>query len=105
MNDWGSAAFFGIYFDLATNRFGTYGFYNRNRDPNTPISPQDDLEALIKSAFLMLFNLPVPHPDFDKDIDKFWNTFFRQGTIWKEAIQKCEACDYIGLQNLFVKMK
>jgi hypothetical protein len=102
LNDWGSAC---SPISTAINRYGTYGFYDKHRDPNNPISPSDDLVALVKSAYLMLFNLPAPHPQIDQNVDDFWKKLFREDTIWEEANDKCKTCDYTGLQDLFVKIK
>jgi hypothetical protein len=103
LNDWGSAA----TIPTSINRYGTYGFYN-NQSKNRkiiPISPSDDLAALVKSAYLMLFNLPAPHPQYDLNVDTFWNKLFRAGTIWEVANDLCKDCDYKGLQDLFISLK
>lgn len=103
LNDWSSA----VPIKAATNRYGTYGFYDNRRSPDIPITPSDDLNALVKSAYLMLFNVPAPHPQYDLSscLDTFWDKLFREGTIWKAAIDMCRSCDYDGLQSLFSGLK
>ncbi len=99
--DWGSAT----SISSAINRCGTYGFYNKDRNSSMPISPSDDLGALVKSAYLMLFNLPAPHPQYDREVNTFWKKLFRVGTIWEVATGMCKDCDYGGLKNLFINLK
>ena len=84
----------------------TFGFYDNPTTPEAPtmtVSPKDDLRALVKSAYLMLFNSSAPHPDLD--VTLFWRNRLREDTIWKEAMDYCDDLDYDRLQSLFITIK
>jgi hypothetical protein len=102
LNDWGSAV---KKSDQLVRYEGTYGFGSR---PSTGLhvpSPKDDLVALARSAYLMLFNHRPPHPDVDTDIDAFWNYRFNQNTIWREILSCTNNLDYDRLCVLYIQIK
>jgi hypothetical protein len=107
LNDWSSAIPFPN--DLIPFH-GTYGFYREsdiilleNSKYHYPTATTD-LIAMIRSIYLMIFNLPAP-TYIVSDIDEFWNSFFRTNTIWHEALKFCERNNYEGLKQLFRRLK
>jgi hypothetical protein len=107
LNDWSSAI--PLSNDLVPFH-GTHGFY---RECDIILSNQvrfhcptvtTDLIALVRSIYLMLFNLPAPTYSI-VDIERFWHLLFRTNTIWQEAFELCEVCDYENLKELFRRLR
>jgi hypothetical protein len=99
LNDWASSSPYNVVLDVR----GTYGFYDLGGV--ILASYVDDLKALVRSAYLMLFNLSPPTPNINFDLQHFWGDKFRVETIWQKAVELCESCNYAELRRLFCKLK
>jgi serine/threonine protein kinase len=99
LNDWGSSSAYNVVLDVR----GTYGFYDLGGV--ILASYVDDLKALVRSAYLMLFNLSPPTPNINFDLQHFWGDKFRVETIWQKAVELCESCNYAELRRLFCTLK
>lgn len=83
LNDWGSASTCGEEVPYQ----GTYGFSDR---PSSPLGAlfhvpafKDDLVAVVRSAFLMLFDEPAPIKSHD--VEEFWTRRFANRQFWESA--------------------
>ena len=97
LNDWASSCSFGTFL----YKRGTYGFYDQTSgEVAFNPKPQDDLKALVKSAYLMLFNAPPPHPIFIQNLEQFWSCMYGV-PLWKKALEHADESNYEALGELF----
>jgi hypothetical protein len=101
LNDWGSAASTGIYVPWE----GTRGFYKMVDEIHQP-STHEDLIALARSAYLILYNDTSTMPVETAEIDMFWRgRFHDHSIIWEEIVEFCLQGNYQRLMELFPKLK
>ncbi len=102
LNDWGSAV--SIQSGALVNWEGTTLFYNRP-DQHVP-SPTDDLIALARASYLMIYNDMYSGDIYNKqEIQVFWENTFRRTEIWSHILQESRACNYPLLKVLYAKLK
>jgi hypothetical protein len=82
---------------------GTWGFYDIPDDPESHVpTAEADLVAVVRSAYLMLFN-EMP-PISSDDIAAFWRARLKT-QLWLGALEACYRRDYKALAAELLKIK
>eukprot|EP01036_Dinobryon_divergens_P027601 gene27601-36403_t len=99
LNDWGSAANIGVESVFE----GTLGFYDIPDDSERHVpTAEADLVAVVRSAYLRLFN-EMP-PTSSDDIAAFWRARLKT-QLWLDALEACYRRDYKALAAELLKIK
>ncbi len=104
LNDWGSAVL--IQSGVLVDWEGTTLFYNRPDNGQHVPSPMDDLIALARAAYLMIYNDMYSGDIHNKqEIQVFWESTFRRTEIWSTILLESRACNYPLLKVIYAKLK
>ncbi len=101
LNDWGSTA--SSYIPVPWE--GTVGFYDMVEGNHIP-DPNEDLIALSRSAYLMLYNVDSSIPQDKNEIDLFWrNKMTGSSRLWDEITVRSQQGNYARLMEVFPLLK